>query len=162
MSLLQDTSSSLAGSGLNVTTVSSSSWLNAVNNSRVLDGRGSTVTLYELHKNRPDLDETKFLSSPPYNSFTVGQQLGIKNGQTKVLSEFGGNRVFVNPQYIERFDSISDVAGLLAHEALHLMGLADTEILLALGMPKDSATSGISGMLAEFCFGSLRSPALLP
>jgi hypothetical protein len=77
---------------------------------------------------------------------------------TESEAQLGGNIVYFRPSYVLSLSPFTG-AGLLAHEALHNLGLTDNDVEAALGLTSSDCGGGtdcISQRLQEDCFNPRR------
>jgi hypothetical protein len=78
----------------------------------------------------------------------------FNSGRDQAVAQLGGNSVYFNPSWLVKNSPFYD-AGLLAHEALHNLGLLDPQVMIALGLTSAQCGSGtdcISIKLQNDCF----------
>jgi len=130
-------------------------WASALENADIEDGTTSTVPLWTTMSQ----DDAGYQWAVNHPNFTVSDQ--FKNPGLNAWSSAVGNQIWFNPQNINPGD-VYAVDSLIAHEALHNLGLLDPTIQSKLGLVVGPDTTNISRQIAIDCLGSGPTGTLLP
>jgi hypothetical protein len=108
---------------------------------------GTTATANASTLNDPSINALPNIANGPISN--------LFGGSVKAEAQLGGNMVYLAPTWILG-NSIFYDAGLLAHEALHNLGLTDPQVESALGLTGGQCPNGstdcISTKLQSDCF----------